>query len=530
MKPSRVPRKNIDRWSDSDRLRWAIYALLIAVSLGGAVGRIFAVTADHGKHPFLSANDRSRWATVRSLVDHGTFAIDQVIQDRQWDSIDKVYHLGPDGRYHYYSSKPPLMACALAGQYWLIKNTLGIEIAAHPFYVGRAILIFTNGLLLLSLFWATIGIVERYAQSDFARIGIVATVTFGTFLTTFAVTINNHLVATTAVAVALCCGLRVWIDDRHEARYFLGAGFFAAFAAVNDLPAFSFFGLLGLAMLVKRPLPTLAWGVPGAVVVLAAAIGTNYIAHQSLRPPYMHRGDGEVLGQIDRKLHGPLDRKLVPDELREVLADHEIQLSQEAEIIPRTPGNRWVVLDRGIDRRYAIQRTDEAIEVRDWDHWYDYDTSYWQPGVKQGVDRGEPSRAWYALHTILGHHGILSLSPVWLLSLLGTGLWLQQPGRWRQVALLIAALTVICLTFYILRPLKDRNYGGMTSGFRWSFWLIPLWLTALIPILDRWRQWPWGHRVFAGLLLFSAISASYSAMNPWVHPWIYSYLQYLNWL
>lgn len=528
MKPARVRRKR-DESEAATRCRWAIYWLLIAVCLGGSVGRIFAVSGDHGRHPFLSANDRSRWATVRSLVDHQTFAIDDVIRDRYWDSIDKVYHVGPDGRYHYYSSKPPLMSVVLAGEYWVIKNTLGISIAEHPFYVGRAILIITNGLLLFGLLWPTLWIVERYAQSDFARIGIVATVCFGTFLTTFATTINNHLLAATSVAIALYCGLRVWCDGRTEARYFLGAGFFAASAAVNDLPAFSFFGLLGLAMLIKRPLPTLLYGVPGAAVILVASVGTNYIAHNSWRPPYAHRSDGEVLGKVEPKLHGELDRKEVPQPVSIILAEHKIQLSDQAKIDTRETGKRWVLLDPGIDRRYALQRTESAIEVRDWDDWYDYETSYWKEGVKQGVDKGEPSRGWYAFHVTLGHHGILSLTPVWFLSIIGLGLWLGERSVFRQVAGFILLLTFVCVLFYIFRPLKDRNYGGMTSGFRWAFWLIPMWLTAMIPILDQWENKWWGQRVFALLLLFSAISASYSALNPWVHPWIYNYLTYLGW-
>lgn len=529
MKPARVPRKK-DAWAEADQYRWAIYWLLIAVCIGGSVGRTFAVTGNHGRHPFLSANDRSRWATVRSLVDHNTFAIDEVIEDHYWDSIDKVYHLGPDGKYHYYSSKPPLMSVVLAGEYWVIKNTIGLKIAEHPFYVGRAIIIVTNGLLLLGLLWPTILIVERYAKSDFARVGIVATICFGTFLTTYAVTINNHLLAATSVAIALYCGLRVWCDDRSEAKYLLGAGFFAACAAVNDLPAFSFFALLGLAMLIKKPVPTLLYGIPGAAVILVASIGSNYIAHQSWRPPYAHRGDGEVLGTVESKLHGPLDQRKLPPEVRDVLAQQEVELSDEAQIITRETGNRWVLLDKGIDRRYAIQRTDSAIEVRDWDNWYDYDTSYWKPGVKKGVDEGEASRAWYAFHVILGHHGILSLTPVWFLSIVGLGMWLGEKGVFRQVAAFIVLLTLVCVLFYIFRPLKDRNYGGMTSGFRWAFWLIPMWLTAMIPVLDRWKSWWWGQRVFALLLLFSAISASYSALNPWIHPWIYNYLGYLGWL
>lgn len=529
-KPARVSRKSDNTWTDADRLRWAVYWLLIAVCLGNAVGRIFAVTAEHNRHPFLSANDRSRWATVRSLVDHQTFAIDEVIKDRYWDTIDKVYHLGPDGKYHYYSSKPPLMACVLAGEYWLIKNTVGMEISEHPYYVGRAILIVTNGLLLFGLLWATIWIVERYAKSDFARIGIVATVAFGTFLTTYAVTINNHSLAAMSVAIALFCGLRVWCDDRSDARYLAGAGFFAACAAVNDLPAFSFFGLLGLAMLIKRPAGTLLYGVPAAAVILGASLLTNYIAHQSWRPPYAHRADGEVLGTLEEKMHGALDKNEVPAELKDVLGKHDIALSDQAEIITRETGNRWVVLDMGIDRRYAIQRTDGNIEVRDWDNWYDYDTSYWKPGVKKGVDKGEKSIGVYAFHVTLGHHGILSLTPVWILSLLGLGLWLSEKGSLRQVAGFILLLTLICVLFYIFRPLKDRNYGGMTSGFRWAFWLIPLWLTAMIPVLDRWKNARWGQLLFAVLLLFSAVSASYSALNPWIHPWMYTYMGYLGWM
>src|SRR5690348_18145214 len=45
--------------------------------------------------PFLSANDRSRWATIRSLGDGGTYVIDDIIFDakgnrvRGWHTIDR---------------------------------------------------------------------------------------------------------------------------------------------------------------------------------------------------------------------------------------------------------------------------------------------------------------------------------------------------------------------------------------------------------------------------------------------------------
>ncbi len=70
----------------SARLRWGIYLVLIAVATGNMTGRLLAVNSvdkaaleksrggkDVLQRPFLSANDRSRWMTIRSLVEHGTY-------------------------------------------------------------------------------------------------------------------------------------------------------------------------------------------------------------------------------------------------------------------------------------------------------------------------------------------------------------------------------------------------------------------------------------------------------------------------
>ena len=67
----------------SSRLRWGIYWLLIALSVGSTAGRVLDVSNGNSRDPspFLSANDRSRWCTIRALVDHGTYAIDDIIFD-----------------------------------------------------------------------------------------------------------------------------------------------------------------------------------------------------------------------------------------------------------------------------------------------------------------------------------------------------------------------------------------------------------------------------------------------------------------
>src|SRR5688572_28286368 len=135
----------------AQRLRVGIYAILIALAAGNMTGRLLAVNsvnraeleqhvvsqkvaaaerkfrdegyseehlaaklaaarqeierAERRQRPFLSGNDRSRWLTIRALVERGTFALDDVLLDRHvWNTIDMVKHRGPDGEMHLYSS------------------------------------------------------------------------------------------------------------------------------------------------------------------------------------------------------------------------------------------------------------------------------------------------------------------------------------------------------------------------------------------------------------------------------------------
>ena len=76
------------------RRHWSIYWLIIAASVLVVFGRILTAGLHLGtdaETPFYSANDRSRWATIRSLGDEGRYEIDYVIEDRKrinWNTID----------------------------------------------------------------------------------------------------------------------------------------------------------------------------------------------------------------------------------------------------------------------------------------------------------------------------------------------------------------------------------------------------------------------------------------------------------
>ena len=78
--------------------------------------------------------------------------------------------------------------------------------------------------------------------------------------------------------------------------------------------------------------------------------------------------------------------------------------------------------------------------------------SYWsKPKDRAPIDQGEPEPAVYALHVLIGHHGIFSLTPIWLLSVGGMA-WLsmallgcllavafRQPEKYKPVPVRIVA-------------------------------------------------------------------------------------------
>ncbi len=120
---------------------------------------------------------------------------------------------------------------------------------------------------------------------------------------------------------------------------------------------------------------------------------------------------------------------------------------------------------------------------------------------RRASTRGEPSEKVYALNFFVGHHGIFSLTPVWLLSLLGMGLWIFRRGdarvRWSTGA--IFAISAVVVAFYLTLPPLHRNYGGSTSGLRWLFWLAPLWLLVMLPAADLLASRRWTRGLGVGL-------------------------------
>ncbi len=521
---------------------WAIFWILIICSLALVTGRTLIVENHRSSDdtPFFSANDRSRWCTVRSLGDRNTYEIDFVIEQTQpdrrsirWDTIDKVRHPGPDGQMHYYSSKPPLLSTLVAGKYKLLKSVTGWDIESDTFLVVRTLLIFINVIPWGIYLWFVARMINSVPVRDWSRYYVLACAGFATFASTFAITLNNHLPATVCVMIALYLLSEIWRKKGLHWSYFAFAGLLASFAAANELPALAFWGCAVLLCLFRSVTKTLLAFLPGTCLVALAFFGTNYVAHGEWRPAYAHRGDGKILAAIAGDFSGQLDKGLLPTEIREEVEDF---LQMELPLVekggwPGTPPevNRWVVRDPVGDQQFAIVSQDDAnFTILEWNNWYDYPDSYWLTSNdrKSEIDRGQESLELYVFHMLFGHHGLFSLTPIWLLSLAGMlallcGAKLGGNFQMRWLGLIGVILSVVVISFYATRPVIDRNYGGVSCTLRWLLWLTPIWLVSMLPVVDWLAKSKMGKAVCYVLLFVSALSAFYPLNNPWVHPWLY---------
>ena len=377
------------------------------------------------------------------------------------------------------------MSTLVAGLYWLLQTLFGWTLTAHPSAVVRTTLVLVN-IVPFVIYLQYLGrLAERFGGTEWGRAFVLAAAGFGTLVSPFLVTFNNHTIATYCVLFALVSVVEIWrraprvrgggTDAPNEApwRYYVAAGFFASFAVCNELPALAFAVAVFLLLLYWTPRPTLLFFLGAAAIPAIAFFATNYAAIGQLRPAYSEFG-------------GP---------------------------------------------------------------WYEYEGSYWRRPptgqIRRGIDWAytQESRGDYALNLLVGHHGWFSLTPLWLLALAAMiGSAWQFSTRRRKIGQppsdnslpgvpwflmpLTLGLSVVVIGFYAL---KSNNYSGFSNGLRWLMWLTPLWLLCLLPCADWLAKSKWGRALGYACLGLSVLSANYSPWNPWRHPWLYDLFVALGW-
>ena len=493
--------------ADPNASRRLVHVLLITLAVGSAAGRVLSTqlvfepsryrapdskdvklsvwpTTRPAQMPTFSSNDRSRWATVRSLVYDGTYVLGRrdpalvsaenkygdtgIVFEDGWKTVDKV--LDPD-RHDFYSSKPPLLSTMVAGEYWVLKKSFGWTLKDRPQEVVRTVLMTINVLPLALYLWLLARLLDRHGASDWASFFLLGAAAFGTLVTPFLITFNNHTLGTFSVLVAVYATLRIWSGEECPFLYVI-AGFCAGFAVTNELPAAAFAAGLFVLIWWRSPRKAFLCFVPAAVLPVVALMWTNYLAM------------GSWFDLAYSKFGGP---------------------------------------------------------------WYEYDGSHWlnvKNDVRHSIDWAGKfeGKGMYALNLLVGHRGIFSLTPMFVLTVAGlatgmrrttasAGSALAERSRLNEVPRILFPFTLVVslvvIGYYVV---KSTNYGGMSSGPRWLMWLTPLWLVTALPAVEWLGRRRWGRGLALVLLGLSVLSASYPAWNPWTHPWIYNFFDSQGWM
>ncbi|HKO93086.1 MAG TPA: hypothetical protein VJU61_18145, partial [Polyangiaceae bacterium] len=137
-----------------------------------------------------------------------------------------------------------------------------------------------------------------------------------------------------------------------------------------------------------------------------------------------------------------------------------------------------------------------------------------------GIDGLREPKYIYAFNVLLGHHGVFSMTPLYLF-----GLWelvssLRHRRHFRE-SLLSAVAICAFFGFYIYRT---RNYGGWCVGMRWLVPVMPLLLLYFGFWLDRVRL----GRAWWALLLPAFMVSCFNVQDGLTSPFQYSVWN--NWL
>jgi drug/metabolite transporter superfamily protein YnfA len=214
-----------------------------------------------------SAHEYSRFGTVESLVDRGTFELDG---SSFIGTVDKIYRDG-----HYYSHQPPLLPVLEAPVYWAI-NLPGIRFNNRGrFVMTYLFILLTNGLALALTVVVTARILEWAGVAPPGRDLLAALLIFGTWLLPYGISSNNHSVS--ALLVAVLSHLLLKFDSTISAAGAAAVGLvLGLLVAIEILPLVSFLPLTIVYLAARRLLGVREW------FAFAAGLAVPLIAHAIL--------------------------------------------------------------------------------------------------------------------------------------------------------------------------------------------------------------------------------------------------------
>lgn len=225
----------------------------------------FCVIALLTKTDTDSAHVMSRLGTVESIVERGTYRLDDSIFIR---TVDKVFKDG-----HFYSHQPPLLSTLEAPVYWALRlpgtrfNNRGRFVMIYAFSL------LTNGIALALTVIAFAAILAMAGVKPPLREWAAVLLPMGTWLLPYGLVPNNHGIAGLLVAVLFWVLLTVEWQGATRRRALAVGAVLGLLAGIEVLPIVSFVPLTVFYLLRRRDLDA------RGRVMFAAGLAVPLIAH-----------------------------------------------------------------------------------------------------------------------------------------------------------------------------------------------------------------------------------------------------------
>src|SRR5690606_22330982 len=97
-------------------------------------------------------------------------------------------------------------------------------LGTHPYEIGRFMLLSFNVPLMILMFVLVAKLAEQLGTTEWGRVFVVAAATMATMLTTFSVTLNNHIFGAASAVVALYYYVKIVRAEQPRGWWFLACG------------------------------------------------------------------------------------------------------------------------------------------------------------------------------------------------------------------------------------------------------------------------------------------------------------------
>ncbi|MGC1308474.1 MAG: hypothetical protein WA885_14715 [Phormidesmis sp.] len=378
-------------------------------------------------------NDQSRLAQVQSLVEHGSFIID----DSKFSITGDKYFFNN----HFYSDKPPILALYAAPVYFVLKQ-LGFTLTEHTrstYYLLTLLSIGVLSALGLTVFKK---ILKDFFNASDEWADITTFVTgAGTLILPYSLIFNNHVPS----GVLILLGFYFFLNFKKNSGLKNAAfsGLFFSLVGGIDITCFLFIPFMLILFFRKSLQAGLTFGL-SCLPAIALYLFLNLYTSGSLIPPAMNAS----------------------------LWDY--------------PGSKF-----GSETLSGLANHDGAADV-----WF------------------------YAYHMLLGNRGLISHTPILLLSIIGILMLYSmlyegnQKFRYRSAYSYMLLASLLYTASYVFRT---TNYSGWAFGVRWFASLMLIWCLPMTALEPKVRSSSTLRRLFLGiacLSIFISIAGAYQPISP----------------